>query len=207
MTMAIEDRATTTRLLCIFGALAALTASGCSRGFDNAPVDASLARETLQAAMESWKKGEKVDALQNASPPIYVIDMEWQGGSILKDYEIVGPGEEKDAHLMCRVKLTVRAPRALERKPEGKQTFHHQQPGAQSYGQSEGFLRLRLLPLAVQREYSSRSARHESEDGVVDFLAASECTRVAVDGHTHFSRRAFGFRQMSPRREIPSHSR
>ena len=61
-------------------------------------------------ALESWKKGDKVDALQQATPPIYVIDMEWQGGASLKEYEIVGTGEEKDAHLVCKVKLTVRGP-------------------------------------------------------------------------------------------------
>lgn len=105
--MAIVNRVSKIWLVCILGGV---IASGCSKGFDNAPVDVSLARETLQKALDSWKKGDKVDALQSATPPIYVIDMEWQGGSALKDYEIVGPGEAKDAHLMCQVKLTVRAP-------------------------------------------------------------------------------------------------
>jgi hypothetical protein len=94
----------------ILGASNLMIVSGCSKGFDNAPVDTALARETLQKAMESWKKGDKVDALQSTSPPIYVIDMEWQGGSTLKDFEIVGSGEAKDAHLLCQVKLTTRAP-------------------------------------------------------------------------------------------------
>jgi hypothetical protein len=108
--MAIVHRVFKIWLVCILGALGGVIASGCSKGFDNAPVDVSLARETLQKAMDSWKHGDKVDALQSADPPIYVIDMEWQGGSSLKDYEIVGSGEAKDAHLMCQVKLTVRAP-------------------------------------------------------------------------------------------------
>jgi hypothetical protein len=85
-----------------------LLALGCSSGITNAPVNAAKARETLQTALESWKKGDKVDALQGASPPIYVIDMEWQSGARLKDYQIVGDGEEKDANLFCPVKLTVR---------------------------------------------------------------------------------------------------
>jgi hypothetical protein len=78
---------------------------GCSGGPRNAPVDAAKARETLRAALESWKKGDKVDALQGASPAIYVIDTEWQEGAKLKDYQIVSNGEEKDAHLYCPVKL------------------------------------------------------------------------------------------------------
>lgn len=108
--MAIVHRVYKGLFACIVGALVGAIASGCSRGFDNAPVDTSLARETLQKAMESWKKGDKVDALQSATPPIYVIDMEWQNGGALKDFEIVGQGEAKDAHLICPVKLTVRAP-------------------------------------------------------------------------------------------------
>jgi hypothetical protein len=79
-------------------------------------VNADKARETLRTALESWKKGEKVDALQGASPPIYVIDVEWQGGAGLKDYEIAGSGEEKDAHLYCPVKLTLREPGGKEVK-------------------------------------------------------------------------------------------
>ena len=79
---------------------------GC--GPRNAPVNASLARETLRKALDSWKQGDKVDALQQSSPPVYVIDPEWQAGTALKDYQVVGEGEEKDAHLFCTVKLTVK---------------------------------------------------------------------------------------------------
>jgi hypothetical protein len=73
-------------------------------------VDAGKARETLRATLESWKKGEKSDALQGASPPIYVIDAEWQAGAKLMDYQVLGDGEEKDAHLFCPVQLTLRDP-------------------------------------------------------------------------------------------------
>jgi hypothetical protein len=86
--------------------LLTLCGTGCSGKFNNAPVDAPKARETLRAALESWKKGDKVDALQGGSPPIYVIDPEWQAGTELKEFEVLGEGEEKDAHLFCSVKLT-----------------------------------------------------------------------------------------------------
>lgn len=98
--------------------LAVLSSSGCSRGFNNAPVDAAKARETLRTALESWKNGDKVDALQSASPPIYVIDTEWQGGAKLKDYQIVGDGEMKDAQLYCPVRLTVSGPSGQDVKRE-----------------------------------------------------------------------------------------
>ncbi len=117
----IRDRIHLAWCLCVLGGLA-LAGSGCSSGFNNAPVDAALARETLQKAFESWKKGEQVDALQQASPPIYMIAMEdWRSGASLKDYEILGPGEEKDAHLVCQVKLTIRGPGGKETKSQ--QTF------------------------------------------------------------------------------------
>jgi hypothetical protein len=86
----------------------AMLPGGCS-DTPNAPVNAGKARETLRTALESWKKGESATALQSASPPIYIIDQEWQSGAKLVNYEIVGDGEEKDAHLYCKVKLTVRA--------------------------------------------------------------------------------------------------
>lgn len=93
-------------------------AQGCSLGPRNAPVNAARARDTLRAALESWKKGDKVDALQNASPPIYVIDAEWQAGFRLKDYQIVGEGEAMDAHLLCPVKLVLSSPTGQEVKRE-----------------------------------------------------------------------------------------
>lgn len=80
---------------------------GCRGSHGNAPVSGDKAREVLRTALESWKKGDKIDALQSQSPPIYVIDLEWQQGAKLKDYQIVGDGEEKDAHLFCNVRLTI----------------------------------------------------------------------------------------------------
>jgi hypothetical protein len=104
--------------LCVSAALAGALALGCSHGFNNAPVDPGKARETLRTALESWKNGDKVDALQSADPPIYVIDMEWGEGTQLKDYQVLSEGEEKDAHLFCPVKLTVRGPGGKEARTD-----------------------------------------------------------------------------------------
>ena len=99
-------------------ALASVTATGCTPANPNAPVNADKARETLRTALESWKKGDADTALQTASPPIYIIDPEWQSGTKLADYEILGPGDEKDAHLFCKVRLTVRGAGGKETKQE-----------------------------------------------------------------------------------------
>jgi hypothetical protein len=85
-----------------------LLSAGCTRKINNAPVAADKAREALQTALESWKKGDKIDALQSANPPIHVIDVDWQSGAVLKDFKLVSDGEAKDAMLYCPVKLTVR---------------------------------------------------------------------------------------------------
>ncbi|MBX9585173.1 MAG: hypothetical protein K2X87_33115 [Gemmataceae bacterium] len=94
-------------------AAALIASAGCS-GPGNAPVDPEAAREALRAALDSWKRGEKADALQAASPPVYVIDAEWQGGAGLKDYRLAGDGEAADANLFCPVVLTVRTPGGAE---------------------------------------------------------------------------------------------
>jgi hypothetical protein len=105
-------------LVCAALGLVGVFGTGCSQGFKNAPVQAGKAREVLRAALESWKQGDQVDALQHASPPVYVIDPEWQAGSRLKDYQIVGAGEAKDANLFCPVKLTLREPGGKEARRE-----------------------------------------------------------------------------------------
>jgi hypothetical protein len=81
---------------------------GCSSGPRNTPVDAAKAREVLRTALESWKRGERADALQSASPAIHVIDPQWQEGVALLDFRIAGDGKEMDAQLTCPVVLTVR---------------------------------------------------------------------------------------------------
>jgi hypothetical protein len=94
--------------ICAVIGVIVILALGCKSGSQNAPVNAGKARETLRTALESWKKGDAATALQSAQTPIYIIDPEWQSGAKLVDFEIQGDGEEKDAHLFCKVKITVR---------------------------------------------------------------------------------------------------
>jgi hypothetical protein len=100
--------------LCCLCALAGTLALGCSGGHKNAPVNAFEARKALRTALESWKSGDTVNALKGGERAIYVIDMDWQAGAKLKDYQIVNDGEEKDAHLFCPVSLTLQYPGGRE---------------------------------------------------------------------------------------------
>lgn len=88
--------------------LVLLSSAGCgSSSYQSAPVDSNKARETLKAAMESWKKGESAESLQKQTPSIVVQDLDWTGGMKLLSYEVVGQGKEVDANLIAQVKLTL----------------------------------------------------------------------------------------------------
>jgi hypothetical protein len=89
-------------LLCV------LCLAGCGTGVhESAPVDASVARDTLTHAMESWKEGETVESLQEENPAIVVQDFDWAGGMKLLNYELLGPGKAESANLVAQVKLTL----------------------------------------------------------------------------------------------------
>jgi hypothetical protein len=89
-------------LLCSF----VLTGCG-SAAYQSAPVDPSMARDTLTRVMESWREGESVDSLREELPPVVVQDFDWTGGMKLLDYELVGEGKPVDANLIAQVKLTL----------------------------------------------------------------------------------------------------
>ena len=83
--------------------------SGCSEEQGRAaPVDPSLARDALKTALESWKKGDTIDALKSGSPPIVAQDFDWMAGHRLVSYEVTGDGKDDDANLRIPVDLTLR---------------------------------------------------------------------------------------------------
>jgi hypothetical protein len=89
---------------------------GCDGGGRAAPVEPARAREALNTALESWKNGEKIEALKSASPPIVAQDFDWMAGHRLVGYEVTGPGKDDDANLRIPVKLTLRTPQGKEVK-------------------------------------------------------------------------------------------
>jgi hypothetical protein len=102
-------------LLCL--TLGSLFACGCGTGPRRAgPVDVELARDSLRAALESWKKGEPPETLRDRYPSITIQDMDWKTGYVLVNYEL-RDGEKEDAsNLHCPVRLTVRDPQGKEVK-------------------------------------------------------------------------------------------
>jgi hypothetical protein len=86
-------------------ALLILTLSGCSSSNAHA-VDPPRAREALKTALDYWKQGESPKSLSSGATPMTVQDLEWEGGAKLIDYQILDDGQQADANLRVKVKLT-----------------------------------------------------------------------------------------------------
>jgi prepilin-type N-terminal cleavage/methylation domain-containing protein len=69
---------------------------------------AQCVSDALNTALESWRKGDKIDALKTGSPPIVVQDFDWMAGHPLVAFEVTGDGKDDDANLRIPVKLTLR---------------------------------------------------------------------------------------------------
>jgi hypothetical protein len=87
-------------------ALATLLLPGCSNPSTANPVDVPQARDALKIALDAWKKGETTGSLASASTPMTVQDFEWDTGSKLIDYQLVGDGNADGPNLRIQVKLT-----------------------------------------------------------------------------------------------------
>jgi hypothetical protein len=88
-------------------ALATLLLPGCSNSSTAHAVNVPQARDALKIALDEWKKGETIKAVQTSSTPLIVQDLDWSSGAKLIDYEILGDGQPEDASLRLRVKLTM----------------------------------------------------------------------------------------------------
>jgi len=104
-------------LVCGGVAVAAALAAGCG-GKPAHAVNPDTARQTLRAALDAWKAGEKPDDLKQHSPPVVVQDFDWQGGARLVDYQVLGDGDCMDANLRCPVRLTLRDARGQAAQKE-----------------------------------------------------------------------------------------
>jgi hypothetical protein len=88
--------------------LSSFALAGCGSGpYESAPVNPQIARETLNAALESWKEGATVESLKADSPSIVVQDFDWAGGAKLLDYDVLDDGKPESANLVARVKLSL----------------------------------------------------------------------------------------------------
>jgi hypothetical protein len=84
-------------------ALATL-AAGCG---SESQQNLDLVRDSVVAALETWKKAERVDSLKSRSPPIEFHDDDWQRGARLLDYELTKTYCDTDGAARCAVTLSV----------------------------------------------------------------------------------------------------
>jgi hypothetical protein len=89
--------------------LAVVCLAGCGARPQAAPLDEDLARASLKAALEAWKKGDSAETLKTGSPPIIAQDPDWVTGQRLLAYEFAGEGSRDADNLFVPVKLTLKA--------------------------------------------------------------------------------------------------
>ncbi len=93
-------------IVACLAAISALMLSGCSGASAHA-VDPSRAHDALVTALDRWKAGDDPRSLSSSTTPMTVQDLEWQGGTKLIDYQLIGEGQPRDANLSVKVQLTL----------------------------------------------------------------------------------------------------
>ncbi len=70
-----------------------------------APPDVEAAKQTLERALTSWQKGDALEGMENASPPLKVFEPKWKSGDKLTKFELQGPGTPKGGQQAFEVML------------------------------------------------------------------------------------------------------
>jgi hypothetical protein len=65
---------------------AIVASSGCGAGSTPKPADPDLAHEALRTVLDAWKSGETPADLGKRTPPIQVLDLDWQARLALVSY-------------------------------------------------------------------------------------------------------------------------
>lgn len=65
------------------------------------------AMEVLTAALDAWKAGQQPDSLRDESPPMYVKDVDWKAGRILKAFEAQETPRENGGEWRVKAVLTL----------------------------------------------------------------------------------------------------
>src|SRR5437868_15487328 len=83
------------------------SSSGCGSSAPPATSDPNTARTILNDMMESWKRGDAIDAPTKLSPSVIVVDEDWQASQKLQDYRIEQSGQMVGTSLHCLVTITL----------------------------------------------------------------------------------------------------
>ena len=85
-------------------AMGCVSLVGC--GTKNLPAEPDLAKQSLEAALNSWKQGEQPAALDQRTPAITMGDLAWKEGRKLSDYRLLGEAKNDGYNLHYPVELT-----------------------------------------------------------------------------------------------------
>ena len=83
------------------------TGVGCWNSSLPAQTETAKGREVLTQALDTWKRGETVDTLKTARPPVQMNDPDWSAGYKLTDYLIAAEDGRAGVDLLLSVKLVL----------------------------------------------------------------------------------------------------
>lgn len=86
-------------------AMGCLLPPGCAK--HNVPAQPELARQSLEAALSSWKADEQLAALSARTPSITMADFAWTGNRKLVDYRLIGDAKTDGVNLHYIVELVL----------------------------------------------------------------------------------------------------
>jgi hypothetical protein len=112
----------------VVGALALgvlLTApAGCGSDSARYVPTMDLARESLEAALTSWRDGRPIGSIEGSSPPVRVVDLSRGSGEKLATYQVLGEADV-DGRKEFTVRLTMRETRSAK---EARYVVHGTDP-------------------------------------------------------------------------------
>lgn len=101
---------------CLAVALLGLVAFvGCGKKLPP-PSTPETARETLTSALDTWSRGEPPSTLAGATPPVMVLDREWEEGYTLERYALEGDGYTLGLGVQQAVALELKSPQGKSLK-------------------------------------------------------------------------------------------
>ena len=87
------------------GLLILLACIGC--GDAEAQKQLDLAKQTVQSALDTWKRGESAETLKTGTNPVEFHDDDWQKSARLLEYELLNVYPDTDKLPRCAVRLVI----------------------------------------------------------------------------------------------------
>jgi hypothetical protein len=78
---------------------------GCAERMDREFLE--LATHSVQRGLETWKRGERADALRTGATPIEFHDDDWQKSARLVDFQLLKSYVETDGSPRCAAALVI----------------------------------------------------------------------------------------------------